>query len=176
MRNSGRPEFRCDPSPSFSKEIDAREPRGSTLAMNRFQRLLWRVKRKLKRIPDPILGRLAVSLLHAVRRTDRARMGDRGARLLRRLGPYLPEHRIGRRNLAAAFPEKSGEEIETILGGVWDNLGRVIAEFAHLDRMRIHPDDPETIGSYDEATVRRIRDIRTAERPTAFFAAHLANW
>ena len=42
---------------------------------------------------------------------------------------------IGRANLAAAFPEKSPAEIETILRGVWDNLGRVGAEFAHIDRL-----------------------------------------
>jgi len=33
----------------------------------------------------------------------------------------------------AAFPEKSPEEIEAILKGVWDNLGRLGAEFAHID-------------------------------------------
>ena len=54
---------------------------------------------------------------------------------MRRLGPWLPEHRVGRANLAAAFPEKSPAEIEQILRGVWDNLGRVGAEFAHLDRL-----------------------------------------
>ena len=57
------------------------------------------------------------------------------ARLMRRIGPWLPEHRIGRANLVAAFPEKSPAEIERILRGVWDNLGRVGAEFAHIDRL-----------------------------------------
>jgi 3-oxoacyl-[acyl-carrier-protein] synthase II len=50
----------------------------------------------------------------------------------------LREHRIGRDNLTAAFPEKSPAEIETILAGVWDNLGRVGAEFAHLDHINAH--------------------------------------
>ena len=36
------------------------------------------------------------------------------------------------------------EEIETILDGVWDNLGRVIAEFAHLDH--VWDFDPERQG------------------------------
>src|SRR5262249_985998 len=126
--------------------------------MNRFQRLVWEVKRRLKRVPDPILGRLAVWVLEAVRHTDRVRLSHLAARWMRRLGPWLPEHRIGRRNLAAAFPEKTNEEIEQILRGVWDNLGRVVGEFAHLDRMRVHADDPDTIGSYDAATVRRVDD------------------
>jgi KDO2-lipid IV(A) lauroyltransferase len=144
--------------------------------MNRYQRFVWQAKRKLKRIPDPIVGRLAVWLLQTARRTDRIRLAGSAARLMRRLGPWLPEHRIGRRNLVAAFPEKSNKEIEEILRGVWDNLGRVVGEFAHLDQMRVRPNDPETIGSYNEETLRRIEDLRKAEKPTAFFAAHLANW
>src|SRR6201986_2181565 len=57
------------------------------------------------------------------------------ARVARPIDPRLREHRIGRANLTAAFPEKSPSEIETILDGVWDNLGRVIPEFAHLDHL-----------------------------------------
>ena len=34
---------------------------------------------------------------------------------MRKIGPLLPEHRIGRANLRAAFPEKSAAEIEQIL-------------------------------------------------------------
>ncbi len=54
---------------------------------------------------------------------------------MRTIGPWLPEHRTGRANLRAAFPEKTDAEIETILRGVWDNLGRVGAEIAHLDHI-----------------------------------------
>ncbi len=53
--------------------------------------------------------------------------------LMRKIGPLFKEHRIGREQLRAAFPEKSDAEIEKILGGVWDNLGRIAIEFAHLD-------------------------------------------
>ena len=66
---------------------------------------------------------------------NRRRMANFFGRLMRLVGPWLPEHKVGRANLAAAFPDKSPQEIETILGGVWENLGRVGAEFAHLDRM-----------------------------------------
>src|SRR4051794_35289179 len=53
--------------------------------------------------------------------------------LMRAVGPWLRQHEIGRRNLAAAFPEKSPKDIENILAGVWTNLARVAAEFAHLE-------------------------------------------
>src|SRR5262245_17315164 len=38
-------------------------------------------------------------------------------------------------NLKLAFPEKSAAEIKTILTEMWDNLGRVMGEYAHLDRI-----------------------------------------
>jgi KDO2-lipid IV(A) lauroyltransferase len=58
-----------------------------------------------------------------------------GAWLMRRIGPLMREHGTGRANLKAAFPEKSDAEIENILRGVWDNLGRTGAEFVHTDRL-----------------------------------------
>ena len=57
---------------------------------------------------------------------------DFGAWLGRRVGPRLGISRRARRHLRFAFPEKSGEEIERILLGMWDNLGRVAGEYPHL--------------------------------------------
>ena len=100
------------------------------------------------RIPNSICvmrcsAALAVGSLKAIRWTDPHRMSDFAGNLMRRVGPKLREHRIGQDNLRLAFPEKSDEEIETILSGVWDNLGRIGIEFAHLDRIWDHdPDKP----------------------------------
>ena len=81
--------------------------------------------RALKSAGDRVLGWLTVAALGLLRRLDRKRMANLVGGLMRRVGPWLPEHRIGRDNLAAAFPDKSPQEIEKILAGVWDNLGRV---------------------------------------------------
>src|ERR1700734_3511524 len=52
----------------------------------------------------------------------------------------LPPDRIARKNLKAAFPEKSDAEIQAILTGMWDNLGRTVAEYPHLKKFdRIGP-------------------------------------
>ena len=97
---------------------------------------------------------------------------------MRGLGPRLREHRIGRANLAAAFPEKSPSEIEGILRGVWDNLGRVAAEFAHIDRLRILEPPKEPVGDiiYTPATEEGFHRLRRDGQPALIFAAHLANW
>ncbi len=137
-----------------------------------------RVSRSVKTVLNAILGRLAVLLLKAIRRTDPDRMADFGGRFMRVIGPWLPEHRVGRANLTAAFPECSAAEIEQMLDGVWDNLGRLGAEFAHLDRLWDY--DPARAGpgriEFSPDSLERFLRLRDDGKPALIFAAHLANW
>jgi KDO2-lipid IV(A) lauroyltransferase len=105
-------------------------------------------------------------------------MSDAAGWLLRKLGPWLPEHRIGRANLTAAFPDKSATEIDQILLGVWDNLGRVGAEFAHLDRLWDYDAAQLNKGrmEFSPRTTELFNRLRDDGKPALIFAAHLANW
>jgi KDO2-lipid IV(A) lauroyltransferase len=126
---------------------------------------------------DATLGFLTVHALRAIRLFNPNVMANVGGAVLRTFGPWLPEHRVGRANLVAAFPEKSPAEIETILRGVWDNLGRVAAEFAHIDRLwdydREHGRGRILDSDESETIALRLRDDG---KPALIFAAHLANW
>jgi Kdo2-lipid IVA lauroyltransferase/acyltransferase len=137
-----------------------------------------RIGRRLKIWFDAAVGWLAVLMLKALRMTNRQRMTNFLGRTMRTIGPWLPEHKVGRDNLATAFPDKSPQEIEQILAGVWDNLGRVGAEFAHLDRMKVL--DFERGGAadvvYDRIAFERFQAIRDSGKPTLVFSGHLANW
>jgi Kdo2-lipid IVA lauroyltransferase/acyltransferase len=133
----------------------------------------------LNRASNALVGLLAVALLKAMRRVDPDRLADFCGRAMRGIGPWLPEQRIGRDNLAAAFPEKSPAEIEKILGGVWDNLGRLGAEFAQLDRIWDWDSDfPDRPGRIDISPEQMQRYLKLANdgKPALVFAAHLANW
>jgi len=137
-----------------------------------------RARNAAKSIGGSLIGAATVGMLKTTRYFDPVKTSDFFARVTKLIGPRLREHRIGRANLTAAFPEKSPDEIEQILMGVWDNLGRVGAEFAHIDHVwdydRAHPErsrielSPRTVEIYD-----RIRDDG---KPALIFAAHLANW
>jgi KDO2-lipid IV(A) lauroyltransferase len=143
---------------------------------------LARKRSSLKARATPLLnaaaGFAASGVLRTIRLTSRKGMADFAGGLMRRVGPWRSEHSIGRANLAAAFPEKSPQEIEEILGGVWDNLGRVTAEFPHLDRIKTY--DPAVPGpaeiEYDQATYDRFHGLRLDGKPALIFTAHLANW
>jgi Kdo2-lipid IVA lauroyltransferase/acyltransferase len=133
---------------------------------------------RLKPLLDKVAGALTVGLLGAIKHTDRKRMANFAGALMRKVGPLFKEHRLGRDNLRAAFPEKSDAEIETILGGVWDNLGRIAIEFAHLDEFCVDGfgrPTPDVI-TYPPQSRERFDAIMKSGKATISFAAHFANW
>ncbi len=125
---------------------------------------------------DKTAGALVSLLLRFVRRLDRVAVSNVAARFMRNVGPLLPEHRIGQANLKAAYPQKSDAEIEAILRGVWDNLGRVAVEFAHIDRLAEGDPWHRTFIDYDAGSIERFLGLREDGKPALVFAAHLANW
>jgi KDO2-lipid IV(A) lauroyltransferase len=94
-----------------------------------------RLRRGFKHAGNALGGFVAVRMLKFMRLFRPDASANAAGWLMRTIGPFFPENRIGRANLKAAFPEKSDAEIETILTGVWDNVGRMGAEFAQLDRL-----------------------------------------
>jgi Kdo2-lipid IVA lauroyltransferase/acyltransferase len=135
--------------------------------------------RGLKRAGNAIVGALTVGLLKFLRLFDPDKLADFSGWLTRTLGPLLPENRIGRANLIAAFPDKPPAEIDRILRGVWDNLGRLGAEFSQLDRLwDWDPAFPERIGRIviTREQIDRYMQLANDGKPALVFAAHLANW
>jgi len=155
----------------FVKELEAR------VATANPRRIMVDGETLLGRIEQGV-GRLAVWLLRAMRHTDPDRCADIAAWVLRRVGPRLRGHRTARSQLVAAFPEKSADEIELILRGMWDNLARSVVEYCVLDLLWDH--DLVRAGTgrieVDQASMDRWAGLLAEERPCLGFAAHLANW
>ncbi|MEI7805833.1 MAG: lipid A biosynthesis lauroyl acyltransferase [Hyphomicrobiales bacterium] len=140
--------------------------------------IVRRLRKAAKRTGDAVLGRLAVWLLKGLRLTDPDMMANFAGWCARTIGPWRHEHLTGRASLAAAFPEKPPQEIENILLGVWDNLGRVAAEFAHLDRLWDYDPERKTPGrvEFSAASEELYTRLRDDGKPALIFATHLANW
>jgi KDO2-lipid IV(A) lauroyltransferase len=137
-----------------------------------------RIRDAARPVGDASVGALTTGLLRSARAFDPDKTSDLFGRIARRIGPKFREHRIGRANLTAAFPEKSPDEIEAILAGVWDNLGRIAAEFAHLDHVWDHDLDHPDVGHIEipRPTHDKFHELRLDGKPALIFAAHLANW
>lgn len=88
-----------------------------------------------------------------------------GGFILSSIGPRMGASRTARMNILQAFPEKSEEERENILRGMWDNLGRVIAEYPHLHRME------------SRIEVEGLENLELIkEKGGIFFSGHISNW
>lgn len=137
------------------------------------------LRRAMKRIGNAVIGAVVIGGLRVLRLTDPDLMADFGGWLMRKIGPWLREHKIARANLVAAFPEKSAAEIDRILAGTWDNLGHVGVEFAHLDRIWDfdfdHPERPSRFDISPES-IECLHRLRDDGKPALVFAAHTANW
>ncbi|WP_019646807.1 LpxL/LpxP family acyltransferase [Novispirillum itersonii] len=94
-----------------------------------------------------------------------------GAAVMTRVGPMLKQHRIARRNLERAFPEKTPEEIGSLLHQMWDNLGRSAAEMPSMDRI-LDPASGRVIVHGQE----HLDALRDDGLPGIMVSGHLANW
>ena len=74
-----------------------------------------------------------------------------------------------RENLVAAFPEKSAPEIASIINRMWDNLGRTVAEYAHLDGFGID-------GPHPRITIRGAENTSAVAQGALLLSGHFANW
>ncbi|MFC1672951.1 lysophospholipid acyltransferase family protein [Pseudomonadota bacterium] len=95
-----------------------------------------------------------------------------GGALASTFGPMLKKTKVARRNLKAAFPDKSEAEIDTIIREVWDNLGRTAFEFPLMDRF-LSGRDAERITTEGRDD---LSELMAGDKPVLFFGGHLGSW
>jgi KDO2-lipid IV(A) lauroyltransferase len=134
------------------------------------------VRRQLTLYADRILGRLVKYLFALLRLADPDRVSDFCGAIARRIGPWLPQHRIGQANLRAAFPDKDPAWIEATLRDAWDNLGRVAGEYVHMARIADFDPDHPNAGRIRTDGVPMFTALKDDGQPALCFCAHLANW
>jgi Kdo2-lipid IVA lauroyltransferase/acyltransferase len=95
-----------------------------------------------------------------------------GGALARRIGPSLGISERARRNLRRAFPQLSEIAIESIVIEMWDNLGRVAAEYPHLREIRVF----QPGGRVETHGFEHMDRAVAAGRRMIIFSGHIANW
>lgn len=91
-----------------------------------------------------------------------------GGRVGRMLGPRLAASRKALRNLQEAMPDLSKDEHIKILTGMWENLGRIMAEYPHLEQIA-----RERVRFTDAELARRV--LRDGG-PCVLISGHLGSW
>jgi KDO2-lipid IV(A) lauroyltransferase len=134
------------------------------------------VRRQLNLYGERILGRLVKWLIRLLRRANPDKASDFVGGMARRIGPWLPAHRIGQENLRAAFPDKDAAWIEATLGDAWENLGRVAGEYVHMARIWDYDRNHPNTGRIQTDSEALFDLLQNDGKPALCFAAHLANW
>ena len=97
-----------------------------------------------------------------------ARASAMGGWIGRSVGPHLAASRKALVNLRAALPDLGPAREREIIAGMWDNLGRVIAEYPHLKTLA------------QDATVIEgleiLQTLRDDSQAGLVFGGHLGNW
>lgn len=116
------------------------------------------------------LGFRLVMGLFGLLAIDRA--SNLGGWMARNIGPFLSAHKTADKNLARAMPHMTAKERGTVLRGMWDNLGRVAAEYPHLAKIDIHGPDPRLI--IEGRAI--LDDLAQKNKAALFFSGHYGNW
>ena len=95
-----------------------------------------------------------------------------GGALGRAIGPHLGLSNVARCNLRRAFPALDEAGLARIVRGMWDNLGRVAAEYPHLRKIRLF----ERGGRVETRGFEHIDQALASGRRMIIFSGHLANW
>ncbi|KAB7739822.1 lauroyl acyltransferase [Parvibaculum sedimenti] len=95
-----------------------------------------------------------------------------GGWLGRNVGPKLGITRRARGNIKRAMPELSTEEVERIVVGMWDNLGRTAFEYAHLDKFS----RPEERHRVEVVGIEGLLAYAATGKGGMLVSGHFANW
>jgi KDO2-lipid IV(A) lauroyltransferase len=94
-----------------------------------------------------------------------------GGAIGRVVGPHLGLSRRALGNLRRALPENDDVENLRILRGMWDNLGRAVAEQPHLDWIC-----GAKSGRVEIVNGQAVTDLLAGGRPCIAFGGHFGNW
>ncbi|MCC6983914.1 MAG: lipid A biosynthesis lauroyl acyltransferase, partial [Bauldia sp.] len=75
------------------------------------------------------------------------------------------------------FPERSAAEHRRIRAGMWDNLGRMVAESVHFEELTWRePGNPMAPRLAERGLARHLQEVADNKGGAIYFSAHLANW
>ncbi len=125
-----------------------------------------------RRLLDALEGAAAWALFGLCRLLPVSWASGLGGALARAIGPRLGINRRARQNLRRALPELDDARVTEVIRGMWDNLGRVAAEYAHLGKYRVY----ETGGRIEMVGAENIRRYGAPGERAIFFSGHFGNW
>ena len=114
----------------------------------------------------PFEAVLALSLFGATRLLPPATSSALMGAIFEAIGPLTPWQGRARRNLALAMPELDAAGQRRVLSGMWNNFGRVVGEFPHMQR----------IAASGRIQFSGLEHLQALDSGAFLVGAHIGNW
>lgn len=95
-----------------------------------------------------------------------------GGWLARTIAPIAPLSKRARKNLKKCYPDMSSTEINRLVREMWDNYGRLAAEYANADAFW----DGQNLKNIEIRGIENLKHIQEDGKPGIIFTAHTGNW
>jgi len=122
---------------------------------------------KISHRAEALLVRAGLALFRAL---PPAAASNLGGGIARAVGPLIPVSKVADRNLAAAMPELDKAARRRIVRDVWENLGRTVAELAHIGSLH----ETESGPGYHVTGWEHV--AAAAGGPSIVLTGHIGNW
>lgn len=99
---------------------------------------------------------------------------DIASKIAKFVGKKISVNKLAYKNISNAMPELNEAEKEKIIDDMWDNLGRIVGEFAHIAKSSI--DDIDQIVKMSEETRLNLQEYKKNGKGGIIFGAHTGNW
>ncbi|MES2678128.1 MAG: lysophospholipid acyltransferase family protein [Pseudomonadota bacterium] len=94
--------------------------------------------------------------------------------LARLIGKRISVHNLAKQNITKSLPNLNAAEVDEVLDGMWDNLGRIVGEFIHI--AKFSGKELMNYAELDEESKKNIADIKRNFKGGIIFSAHIGNW
>ncbi len=99
---------------------------------------------------------------------------DFAAKVAKFIGKKIAVNKLAYKNLSNAMPHLNEREKAEILDDMWDNLGRIVGEFAHIAKCPTDKID-ELIEMLPD-TKLNLEEMKKNHKGGIIFGAHIGNW
>jgi KDO2-lipid IV(A) lauroyltransferase len=90
------------------------------------------------------------------------------------VGKFTKPNKIAYENIRMAMPKTSSKDVKKIVSGVWNNLGRIIGEFANVEYLR--KGNLDKYIKLSPESKKNLSDMKKNKVGKIIFSAHYGNW
>jgi len=96
-----------------------------------------------------------------------------GGRIGKYFGPFFRKKEIIKKNISLVFPNISEKEMNKLINKMWENIGRVFAEYVHLNKFSIYNKKKIKINFTSKTNIEKLNNYK---KPIIFFSGHFSNF